>query len=85
VECLRPDSPTQVTVGLRLVWGLGTALGRAGEPFYIVLQGNAPSGGSDVVDNGGFAFRPGAPDCSAVMGEPSGPFSSGAVIITRSP
>jgi hypothetical protein len=83
VACLRAEG-TRVTVGLQLVWGLGTALGHAGDTFYVVLESGGGSG-PDRLDNGG--FEGGAPNCNTEIGVPGGgaPFITGQVIITAVP
>lgn len=84
VVCLKAEGP-RVTAGLQIAWGLGTALGRAGNMIYVVLESGTGPGGSDLLDNGGYEL--GAPNCDTVIGVPGGgaPFVSGQVSITAVP
>ena len=85
VVCLRAEAGPRVTAGLRLVWGLGTALGHAGEMFYVTLESQSASAGTGLFDNGGFA--PGAPDCNTEIGIPGlgSPFVTGGVVLNEVP
>jgi hypothetical protein len=84
VVCLRAAGP-RVTAGLRLVWGLGNALGHAGEMFYVVVESGYASGSPDLLDNGGYS--PGAPDCNVEIGVPGSgsPFVAGGVVLNEVP
>ena len=85
VECLNvPADGSMITIGMQIVWGLGTALGRNGEAFYVSLLAGDASG-PDQVDNSGFGNPRGPADCPSQVGTPHGPFASGGISITQVP